>query len=576
VLERVAGKIAVRYVADSGRLDDHMESPWVTFTVAGAAIWPAPGVAETGGSDTLLPVAARDGATVVIDADLVATDQVMVSFGSYTSAAVNGARPLQVKVPPSAVAQHLGETIIVSYTVTRNGSPGTSSSLPLHIGTFLDRDAQLPTPRIDRADDSTGIINLGEFAGDPVALVDPWLLMAIGQTVWLRVEGTRQDERPDTIILYSETPVDRDMMSTGLQAVIARSLLEAWKNASEIVVTCKVNFRGGDEAGAILLTPKSYRLRVSAPPVQGRAYELEEFEDPAATVGNGTVYRLRFATIRPVGGRIQMASTTLPPYLAGRHPFLYESAAGVTATIRLDHPAQVVTIGVRPRNTSFLASVTARDIDGNELWRQPVTAPEIVRFPPRGTPGTSPIASLDLQSQAGQTVDFDKLLVETGSTWDIKIPPVIETFDDLPLGGHGNHYEFDRWHINAEGGIVEIENAPGGMTRKALAIHMDPGAGRIHQLTPQYAVCPRIGISLTMRSSATSAHQATIQVVYINREDRGLRTISRTVSLSSSAQYIVFNAVGDLARDTEYVSHLRVAHAGNLGSTVFYDDITFE
>jgi hypothetical protein len=576
VLQRVAGKVAVRYVADTGGIEEHLESPWITFQVAGAAIWPVPTVAETGGTDTLLPVAARDGATVLIDADLVATDQVAVSFGRYTAAAVNGGRPLRVTIPISAVAEHLGETISVLYTVTRNGVPGTSSPMTLHVGTFLDQDAQLPTPRIDRADEITGVLDLGTFQGDPVALVDPWLLMAVGQTVWLRVDGVRQDGSTDTLHLYNEIPVDARMLATGLEAPIDRRRLETWTNASDIVVSCKVNFRRGGEAGAIQLKPRTYRLRISAPPVQGRAFEVEEFEDPATTVNNGDVYRLRFATLRPLGGRIQMASTNLPPYLEGRHPFLYETVSSVTATLRFDHPAQVVTLGVRPRNSSYLASVTARDLDGMELWHTNVTSPEVVRFPPRGTPATSPIASIEVQSQASQYVDFDKLFVETGSPWDIKTPPVRETFDDLPLGSHGDHYEFDRWYINANGGLVEIETAPGGMFRQALAIHMDPAAGRIHQLTPQFAVCPRIGVALTMRSSATTAHQVTVAIVYVNREDHVLRTVTRSVSLSSAAQYVLFNAVGDLARDTEYVSHFRITHAGSLAATVFYDDIVFD
>jgi hypothetical protein len=578
-LQRVVGKIALRYTVDTAtararvvRPLDHYESDWVAFTVMPAATLPAPRVEETGGADTLVPYAARDGATVAIDADLVATDSVTVTFGSYTSQAQPGARPLRIVVPPSAIAKHLDSQIDVFYTVTR-GSTSQSQALVLHVGALSDGDAQLPTPRIDRADSLTRVLDLSTFMDDPIALVDPWLLMGAGQTVWLRVDGTAADGRPATAILYSGAPVRPEQLATGLEAAIDRAVLEDWKSGSELTVTCKVNFSGGAEASAVSFNSIVYVLQTGGGAVSGRMYELEPFEDPSSVLANGITYRLRFATIRPLGGRLQSSSTTRPPYLVGRHAYLQEQLASVTARINFDHPAQQVQMGIRPSNNGFPAQVIAYDGEGGEIGRSSPSAEGWVRFAADGTRG---VAALEIISQPGYGVDFDNLLVTTGSPWDVVRTPHTESFDDLPLGSHGHHFEFDRWFINADGGLVAIENAPGGMNRQVLAIHMDP-AGSVHQLTPQYAICPRIRTSLYMRSSAVTSHRATVNVVYINREDLTFRTVAKAITLSQSAQRVVFDAVNDVARDTEYVSHIRVVNQnGTLISTVFYDDITFE
>ncbi|MGF6496244.1 hypothetical protein ABIE56_004447 [Luteibacter sp. 621] len=577
-LQRVAGKIAIRYTVDtplpagvSASPEDHFESEWVQFDVVGAASYPAPRVEETGGADTLLPHAARDGATVLIEADLVATDSVTVTFGSYTSPPQAGSRPLRIKVPPPVVGQHLGQLVDVFFTVTRGGT-SQSQVLALNIGRLNDGDPQLPKPRIDRADTITNILDLSTFTESPEVLVDPWLLIGVGQTVWLNLQGFDGDGKPATIIIYSGTPVTQDMIATGLEVPVDRGLLETWQNASNLIATCKVNFSGGSEGGAVVFTTSTFKLLTGGTAIRGRMYEIEQFEDPATIVPNGQTYRLRFARIRPIGGRLQSASTN-GTYLKGRHVRLNEQLASVTARITLDHAATAAQIDVKPSSASFPLQVIAYDTDGIEINRYPATSETRLRIKPTGT---QRVAALEVISPQGYYADFDNLQVTTGGTWDIRQTPVTETFNDLPLGTHGDHYEFDRWYINANGGEVAIENAPGGMHGHVLAIHMDP-EGKVHQLTPQYAVCPRIHVSLYVRASSVTGHAADVSVIYINREDLTLRTVNKRVQLSQSAQRVIFDAVSDVARDVEYVSHIRIVHSnGTTVTTVFYDDITFE
>jgi hypothetical protein len=578
-LQRVAGKIAIRYTVDTTKvfparagLAEHSESEWIQFDVVGAASYPQPRVEETGGTDTLLPHAARDGATVLIEADLVATDSVTATFGEYTSPSHAGSRPLRIKIPAAIVGAHMGQRVDVLYTVTR-GNASPSEVLPLNIGRISDGDAQLPKPRIDRADTGTNVLDLSTFTEDPEVLVDPWLLVGVGQTVWLNIQGTDGDGKPASIILYSGAPVTSTMIERGLEIAVDRAILETWENASNLIVTCKVNFRGGSEADAVTFPTSTFTLRTGGSAVRGRMYEIEEFEDPTVVVPNGQTYRLRFARIRPLGGRLQSA-TTNGTYLKGRHARLYEQLASVTARITLDHAAIAAQLDVKPSNASFPMQVIAYDTEGEEIERQSATTETRIRIRPTGN---QRVASLDIISAQGYNADFDNLQVTTGGTWDLRPVPLTENFNDLPLRAYGDHYEFDRWFINANGGDVAIENAPGGMHGHVLAIHMDP-EGKVHQLTPQFAVCPRIHVSLYMRSSSITSYYASVSIVYINREDLSLRTVTRTnVLMSQSTQRVIFDGVGDVARDVEYVSHVRVVHNnGNTVATVFYDDITFE
>ncbi|KAF1007339.1 MAG: hypothetical protein GAK28_01978 [Luteibacter sp.] len=580
-LQRIVGQVAIRYTVDTsarGRPEEHYESDWVDFAIVAEAVFPKPRVLEADGQGNLHPIQARNGATVRIDADLVATDQVTVTFGDYTSAPVSGKRPLDVVIPAGMVGAHMGQTVQVGYTVQR-GSRRSSlleASEWLEIKVQMLSEQELPQPRIDRADMDTKVLDLGSFAGDPVLLVDPWSLMGTNQTVWLRIDGTK-DGQPAQLIIWSGEKVTDPMMGTGPQVAIPRDTLTGWDNATNITITCKVNFSGGAEAGALIFPTTTYKLLVGSDAITGRMYELEEFEDPTAVIPNGEIYRMRFATIRAMGGRLQSASSGNPspqrPYLTGRYALLNENGASVTAEIELDHSAERVRLGVMAGNANFPVNVIAYDSQREVIGRDSVGQAKFATF---NAIGARRIKSLEVVSQASQQARFDNMLITTGNPWDVRRTPFTETFDELPLGFKGTHYEFDNWHITASGGEIAIELAPGGMSRQVLAIHMSPD-GRSHYLTPQYAVCPRIRTSLYMRSSSTTTHTAVVYLTYINHQDQTDRTVQKNITLSQSAQRVVFDAVNDVAKDTEYVSHIRVVNNNAaLITTVFYDDITFE
>ncbi|WP_291777908.1 hypothetical protein [Luteibacter sp.] len=578
-LQRIAGQIAIRYVAAPDNRNGSGAQPladlvsdWVNFDVIAMTSYPAPTVREADSQGMLHPIQAKYGATVRIDADLIASDRLTVYFGDHVAPTVSGSRPLDVVIPADVVGAHMGRTIDVRYTVERNGDQDGSATTRITIVSFEQGDPLLPIPRIDRA--IQGTVDLGAFTDDPRVLVDPWMLMGVGQTMWVRIDGVKAGQ-PTSLPLYSRELVTTDMLARGLDIAAARAQLSRWDNNSDITGVCKVNFAGGDEAGAIVFRAITYRLLVGQAAIGGRLVELEEFDDPPAVVANGQAYRLRFATIRAVGGRIQATSGGTAPYLVGRQILLQETGVPVTARIAFDHPAAAVQLGVMSSNVNFPVTVVAYGRDERELGRRSATTAGWVQF---SGSDSDTILALEVISPPSYAARFDNLLVTTGDPWDVRRGEVRETFNDLSLGYKGTHYEFDRWQVTANGGDIEITQAPAGMSGHALAVHLNP-QGRIHHLTPQFAISPRVRVELSVRSSATTNHGATVELVYLNHSDRlTTRTVRKNITLSQSTQRVLFNAVNELARDSEYISHFRVVNTTNdtLITTVFYDDIVIE
>ncbi|SEO95476.1 hypothetical protein SAMN02800692_2995 [Luteibacter sp. UNC138MFCol5.1] len=593
-LQRMVGRVEIYYEVEQAvrrsrgflprtvKPRAHLVSDIAYFDIVGAAGYPAPTVLEAS-TGMLRPVDADKGATVAIDADLVATDSVKIFFGPY-STTVAGSASLRVVVPAGEIAALLGQAVEVYYAVTRAGKTTQSEKLPLTIGYFEDGD--LPVPRIDMADPDTFELNLGNFDGDPNVVVDPWPLIAVGQTVWASVDGVRSDGSTVNLSVLAGEPVTTSMLGTGVQGPVARLALEAWKDDSELTVTCKINFAGGPEAAAVTLDPMRYRLvRGGGGGIVGREFEHENFNDPVASVANGDWCRMRFFSIRPSGGPLKKGTTSsASPYIDGNAVLLQETQAAVTCEVALDHPAVEVHLGVKPASTSIPTEVIAYDGTGAVIERVTPGTTSWVRFI---SDSSRPVATLKISSQSGTSTYFDNLIAFTGSTWDIidmdSDPRCRETFDDVPLGKYGNHFEFDRWHVSIDGlsnrddirdGNIEIGPAPSGMFGRALAVHMQP-YGRIHHLTPQFAACPRIETSFYIRSTSSALHRASVTLVYVDFNNKTVRTTAaKSINLDLGIKHVVFSATTEVARDTEYLSHIRVAiDQPTLPATIFYDDI---
>ncbi|KAF1007340.1 MAG: hypothetical protein GAK28_01979 [Luteibacter sp.] len=587
-LERVED-IAVRYRVDTTqarvpatRRATRMETDWRFYRVVPRAItWPAPGVIELTG-DTLVPVAARDGATVEILADLVASDEVRIVFGDYTSPPLNGSRPLRHVVPPGEVARHLNSSVVVQYSVIRQGREGESAPLPIHVGGFQQDDPQLPQPRIDIEEGD--LIDLRHHDQDPHVVVAPWILMATRQTVWLSIDGLDKNGELVSIRLLVGEPVRDAWLGTGIDVAVPHEKMQALRDRSSIVVTCEVNFRGGDHADAVIFRRRTYTLRTGSGVAPGRAWEADDLEDFVGPLANRwwhalkgwrwdtTGVRLRFMTIRQLSGDLyaNRANAGLAPYIEGNAAYSFEG--GAKTKIVLDTPAPYVRIGVGPVGPGIPTHLVAYDESGARIDIVERDTPGWVEFKAQANGRT--VSRIELWSLGHGIAWFDNILVETGENWSLEPEPVFEDFDHLERGNYGPRLEFATWSINADRVDIEVATAPGGMVGHAIAIHMDP-EGHVHQFTPRFAIHPNQSIQLKIRGSAATPHSAVVRVAYFNRDDRTLRAVTRTISVQQGTQLVTFNRPTDLPRENEIVSHISVVHAnGSQPVTVFYDDLS--
>jgi hypothetical protein len=232
-------------------------SKGTTFHVGKAqADLPPPTVKETGGTDTLLPAAAQNGATVRVPATLSPGDRVVVHFGEYSSPAVNWSANLDVVVPPGEVAKTLGKTIDVSYTV--NGERA-SAVFRLHVLDFSDNDANLPAPSITEA--SGGELDLSTFSGPAHATLASWPLMAEDQHVWIDITWSG-----GTISVLSAHRVTTDEVGRRISANVPRAQLDRLPDGTSFTLVARVTLNGSaNKTDARVFPARAFTLRKSAP-----------------------------------------------------------------------------------------------------------------------------------------------------------------------------------------------------------------------------------------------------------------------------------------------------------------------
>lgn len=233
----------------------------------------APSVEEANGA-TLNPVDAKDTLTVVVPANaaLLPDDKLKVTWtgasgtpaeGSHTSGEWPVRDGWDVPIPNSVVAFSLGKAVTVTYTVIQNGVESPPSD-PFTLNVQAMPVASLTMPLIPQAAQG-GIgseLDLSSFSGDARVTVAPWLLIAVGQRVWLKCEGTAASNGADyTIPLYSSSAVIESELSAGLSKAIPRAELEKLRVGSELKVILQVTFdRTSNQANAVDFPLRTYRV----------------------------------------------------------------------------------------------------------------------------------------------------------------------------------------------------------------------------------------------------------------------------------------------------------------------------
>uniref|UniRef100_UPI00200FD266 hypothetical protein n=1 Tax=Pseudomonas sp. MWU12-2037 TaxID=2928690 RepID=UPI00200FD266 len=258
------------------------------LTIGSALELLAPSVKQATGnapSQQLNPVAAKDELTVEIpDYGIRPGDQVRVTWagapggGSYTSPlqALPGSR--EIPLPISLTAYNLDRSVTVTYTVTPSGGSESEPSRALTLNVQAIPDISLPMPLIPQAAQA-GIgseLDLKTFAGDARVTVAPWPLIAAGQRVWLRAEGTALDGSRYTITLYTSSAVQDSEVTAGLSTTLLRSELEKLRDDSPLNVVLQVTFdRSSTQANAVDFPLRTYTVKTVTDPLTiDRSYML--------------------------------------------------------------------------------------------------------------------------------------------------------------------------------------------------------------------------------------------------------------------------------------------------------------
>jgi hypothetical protein len=242
-----------------------------------------PSIKEAAGSNSLNPFAAKDTLTVVVPhyTGMASTDQISVTWtgaagtpdgGSHTSTAVEVGTVGEKEIPitNTVVAFNLGKAVTVFYTVIRNGVPTKSDEFALNVQTIPNEDAELPRPNFTDANEEDETLDLTSFTGDTRVLVNAWPLIAVGQKLWVRCEGTNDNGTTQT------EPIHQGMSITTIgpqSGVLPRTFLEKLAHDSDIRAYVSVNFNGVVAASAAVEFPlRTYVVKVRP------AFLIEDFE----------------------------------------------------------------------------------------------------------------------------------------------------------------------------------------------------------------------------------------------------------------------------------------------------------
>ena len=94
-----------------------------------------------------------------------------------------------------------------------------------------------------------------------------WPFIAIGQKVWLSLEGRQADGSPHTLTLWTAALVNSTEVNRGyLRKVAGAAYLQQLADGCTLEVTFKVAFTGSDETQALVYPIKTLEILNSANP----------------------------------------------------------------------------------------------------------------------------------------------------------------------------------------------------------------------------------------------------------------------------------------------------------------------
>ncbi|MBX8595731.1 hypothetical protein K5D39_00260 [Pseudomonas cichorii] len=234
------------YYGISDRVSNWSGYSLVAFTAVDILVTPAPRVSEAP-EGVLDPLQAVAGATVVVTyPGMLDTDNIRVRWDGHEDATDpvsqpgNQAGSVEFTVTPAAIACVLGKTLEVTYVVTRDANEVESDPLSLTVEALPE--SSLPTPRITQAPGK--ILYMNPLNDDVDLTVEAWPLIAAGQRIWLRFEGTARDGS----VYNWNHPIWQDFAitsDTAQSTKVALSELQKLKHNKYVRLVMEISFDNG-------------------------------------------------------------------------------------------------------------------------------------------------------------------------------------------------------------------------------------------------------------------------------------------------------------------------------------------
>jgi hypothetical protein len=232
----------------------------------------APRIKEAPNDTTLVPIAAKDALTALVNYTGIALqDKIIVKFtgavgtpagGSYTAPekTVQTLGEQEIPLVNSVVPYNLDKPVTVDYTVKRGSStPLPSKTLTLKVLPIADGDSNYPTPTIDNSPGPE--LDVQALTGSERTRIAKWPFIARGQNLWLRYHGTNAIGTPFEKVTYLGTSIPNDGLN-GMQPATPVAELRSLKNGSNLLIRFKVSLFGStDEAKALTFPLRTYVVK---------------------------------------------------------------------------------------------------------------------------------------------------------------------------------------------------------------------------------------------------------------------------------------------------------------------------
>ena len=222
-------------------------SPVTKYDVTAVAlVFPAPVIVEASGG-VLSPMDVQAGATFQVTYTGMRDTDIIVPIWNKISDTIpwmdgkpGGVPPNTVEstVPAALIGAVIGKTIDVVYGVLRKeqGEDMWYFSDVLKLTVDAIPLASLPTPQITQA--SSGLLDVGALQGDADLTVQPWPFIAVGQKMWMRLEGSSNLDLP----AWQEYAITTTNAQT---TKVPLTFLQGLTDGSQLRLVLEVSFDGG-------------------------------------------------------------------------------------------------------------------------------------------------------------------------------------------------------------------------------------------------------------------------------------------------------------------------------------------